>query len=150
MNTQQRVGLPHATLAKLVGLVMVFLFIRSAIPAEPTLSASVSQWAYRGISYVAYWRNLYSSPQSDQSLALLAATGANSVSIIVTCYQETITSTEILCLTDSQTPTDDDLRHVIARAHQLGLAVMLKPIIDLSNDPTHWRGEIGFGTDETA
>jgi hypothetical protein len=151
MNTQrQRVGLPHATLAKLVGLVMVFLFIRSAIPTEPTLSASVSQWAYRGISYVAYWRNLYSSPQSDQSLALLAATGANSVSIIVTCYQETITSTEILCLTDSQTPTDDDLRHVIARAHQLGLAVMLKPHIDLSNDPTHWRGEIGFGTDETA
>jgi hypothetical protein len=150
MNTQQRVGLPHATLAKLVGLVMVFLFIRSAIPTEPTLSASVSQWAYRGISYVAYWRDLYSSPQSDQSLALLAATGANSVSIIVTCYQETITSTEILCLTDSQTPTDDDLRHVIAQAHQLGLAVMLKPHIDLSNDPTHWRGEIGFGTDETA
>jgi hypothetical protein len=27
---------------------------------------------------------------------------------------------------------------------------MLKPHIDLSNDPTHWRGEIGFGTDETA
>nr|BAL52987.1 hypothetical conserved protein [uncultured Acetothermia bacterium]BAL60159.1 hypothetical conserved protein [Candidatus Acetothermum autotrophicum] len=129
---------------------MFFLIVRSVIPAEPTLSASVSQWAYRGISYVAYWRDLYSSPESDQSLALLAATGANAVSIIVTCYQETVSSTQIQCLTDSSTPTDDDLRHVIAQAHQLGLDVMLKPMVDLANDPAHWRGEINFGTDEAA
>jgi len=127
---------------------IVLLIVR--IAPGPSLSASVAEWDYRGISYVAYWRDLYSSAQSDQSLARLAATGANSVSILVTCYQETVTSTEILCLTDSRTPTDDDLRHVIDRAHQLGLKVMLKPHIDINIDPTRWRGEINFGSDEAA
>jgi hypothetical protein len=150
MNQQRRRVRSLRQALKLSALLMVFLIIRSVIPIESPLGASVAQWAYRGISYVAYWRDLYSSPESDQSLALLAATGANAVAVIVTCYQETVTATEIQCLTDSRTPTDDDLRHVIAQAHNLGLQVMLKPMIDLNNDPTHWRGEIDFGSDEAA
>jgi hypothetical protein len=35
------------------------------------------------------------------------------------------------------------LIHVIRQAHELGLRVMLKPHVDLWNDPSHWRGEIG-------
>ena len=47
------------------------------------------------------------------------------------------------------TPTDEDLVHVINQAHSLGMKVMLKPHLDLANDPTHWRGDIGQGFSES-
>jgi len=97
----------------------------------------------RGISYAAWWPGLYSDPDSDISLAHLAETGANWISLIVTCYQDTLSSTTIYA--SPGTPTDDDLIHVIRQAHALGLRVMLKPHVDLWNDPSHWRGEIGTG-----
>jgi len=96
----------------------------------------------RGISYAAWWSGIYSTPEADLSLAKLAATGANWISLIVTGYQETIHSTSIN-YTSEATPTDKELIHVIDKAHELGLKVMLKPHVDLSNDPEHWRGEIG-------
>ncbi len=108
-----------------------------------------TQWQ-KGISFAAWWRDLYSSPAADQALEELAATGATWISLIVTCYQETVSSTQIQCLTDSRTPTDADLIHAIQQAKSLGLKVMLKPHVDLNNDPTHWRGDINFGSDEAA
>ncbi|MDH7505329.1 MAG: glycosyl hydrolase family 53 [Candidatus Acetothermia bacterium] len=77
-------------------------------------------------------------------MELLAQTGAEWLALIVTCYQENIHSTEIGCLTGSRTPTDDDLRHAIQVARRLGLKVLLKPHLDLDDDPAHWRGEISF------
>lgn len=35
------------------------------------------------------------------------------------------------------------MRHTIQKAHELGLKVLLKPHIDLYDDPEHWRGQIG-------
>jgi hypothetical protein len=101
----------------------------------------------KGMSYSCWWPGLYSLPESDISLAHLTETAANWISLIVTCYQENLESTEISA--NESTPTDDDLIHVLDQAHALGLKVMLKPHLDLSNDPTHWRGEIGqaYGTE---
>ena len=100
-----------------------------------------------GISYMT-WRSIWSSPLGyDRSLADLATTGADWVSVIVTNYQDTITSTTII--TTINTPTDADLVHAITQAHSLGLKVMLKPHVDLANDPIHWRGDIGQGFTET-
>jgi hypothetical protein len=76
--------------------------------------------------------------------------GVDWISLLVTCYQQTVTSTEIACKPDASTPTDDDLVHVVGVAHRLGIRVMLKPHIDLSGDPGHWRGQIQFGEDEQA
>ncbi|MDW8031733.1 MAG: endo alpha-1,4 polygalactosaminidase, partial [Candidatus Bipolaricaulota bacterium] len=111
--------------------------------------AQSTSWQ-RGISFAAWWRDQYSSPAADQALEELAATGATWISLIVTCYQEAVSSTEIQCLTDSRTPTDADLIHAIQKAKSLGLKVMLKPHVDLNNDPDHWRGDINFGDDEAA
>lgn len=94
-----------------------------------------------GIAYTSWWSGNYSHPDSELSLTNLASTGANWISLLVTHHQETIASTTIL--TTSATPTNADLTHAITEAHGLGLKVMLKPHVDLLNDPTHWRGQIG-------
>ena len=101
----------------------------------------------KGMSYATWWQGQYSTPEADQTLDELAATGAEWIALIVTCYQETYLDTEITCDLP-RTPTDGDLAHVIQSAHNLGLKVMLKPHIDLNSDPDHWRGNIGQGFTE--
>jgi len=100
----------------------------------------------KGMSFVAWWPGLYSSPNGDQALSELREAGPDWISLIVTRYQDTIASTTIYA--SPGTPTDEDLVHVINRAHSLGMKVMLKPHLDLANDPTHWRGDIGVGFSE--
>lgn len=117
--------------------------------ARPHL-ASMSAFQ-EGIVYASWWHGEYASAESDQTLSeAIKATGANWISVVVTCYQENISSTRIQCKPESKTPTDADLAHVIGDAHRLGFRVMLKPHIDLDGDSTHWRGEIGSGSDEAA
>jgi hypothetical protein len=112
--------------------------------ADPRLLPSgASPSIQRGMNYAAWWQGLYRTPESDTSLENLADTGTKWLALIVTGYQETITSTTITRLLP-RTPTDEDLVHVIAKAHSLGMKVMLKPHVDLNNDPAHWRGQIGF------
>jgi len=41
--------------------------------------------------------------------------------------------------------SDSSLVDVINKSHRLGLKVMLKPHIDITNDPEFWRGDIGTG-----
>jgi hypothetical protein len=117
-------------------------------PAEvpPTTAPSELQ---KGITFATWWQGEYATPEAERSLANLAATGANWVAIVVTGYQTTYASTAITRDPPS-TPTDADLAHVIDKAHELGLRVMLKPHVDLAEDPAHWRGDIGTAfTDET-
>ncbi len=97
----------------------------------------------KGISYVAWRSDAYLRPESDQSLAHLRETSADWIALIVTQYQENITSTEIQAT--GATPSDASLIHAIETAHRLGLKVMLKPHVDLSSDPQHWRGQINPG-----
>ena len=101
----------------------------------------------KGISYATWWSGNYSTPDADLALARLADTGANWVSIIVTQYQDNVNSTAIA--PTEGTPTDADVIHAINEAHDLGLKVMLKPHVDLWDDPAHWRGEIGPGFNAT-
>ncbi len=101
----------------------------------------------KGISYTAWWPGEYSKPDADIALSNLRSAGADWISLLVTQYQDDISSTAIHSTTS--TPTDADLIHVITRAHSLGVKVMLKPHVDLANDPSHWRGQIGQGFTET-
>ncbi|MBI4283499.1 MAG: hypothetical protein HY663_03405 [Chloroflexi bacterium] len=62
--------------------------------------------------------------------------------LIVISLQETIASTNI---TRNQyaTASDQALRHMIDFAHSLGMRVMLRPQVRLSNDPSHSWIQIG-------
>ena len=113
-------------------------------PQDATVQAQASK--QKGISYATWWSGLYSQPDADLALANLADTGADWIGLIVTQYQDDISSTTIE--PTMATPADADLIQVISQAHSLGLKVMLKPHVDLANDPTHWRGQIGEGFTE--
>jgi hypothetical protein len=128
------------TVGSILGLLLVLggcVAVASGPPAaEPAL--------HRGMTFASWWEGEYASPGADRSLANLAATGANWVAIIVTGYQDSHSSTAIR-REQPRTPSDADLIHAIARAHELGLRVLLKPHVDLEGDPGYWRGRIGDG-----
>lgn len=126
-------------IARLAWLV-VFLGLGSGLAARPTAAQTPKQ---NGYSFAAYWNGLYSDPNADRALTNLRDMGVAWVSIVVTQYQDTIHSKTIG--PTEGTPTDADVRHAIRAAHARGLKVMLKPHVDLWNDPDHWRGEIGPG-----
>ncbi len=123
-------------------LVVIF----SLILSMQIVQAGIQTSKQKGIAYVSWTANEYTRPDADLALAHLRATGADWISLLVTQYQDIITSTTIY--TTTATPTDASLIHAISQAHSLGLKVMLKPHIDLSNDPKHWRGQIGQGFTE--
>ena len=85
---------------------------------------------------------LYFPPQADPSLKALATTGTNWISVIVSIYQETLSSTNITS-NQYRTASDDSLRHIIDLAHSLGIRVALAPGVFLSNDPEHSWVQIG-------
>ncbi len=121
-----------------LALAGTLLALAAAQPGHNAHSQPVRQ---NGIAYTAWWSGEYTRPDAGQSLTRLAETGAGWISLLATGYQDTIDSTTIY--TNSATPTDAELVHVIQQAHDLGLQVMLKPHVDLWADPNHWRGEIG-------
>lgn len=85
---------------------------------------------------------MYSSVLAGTSLQQLATTGATWVEVVVSGIQTNVSSTAI-DRGSSRTNTDADLERIINLAHQRGMRVLLKPQLDLGDDPTHWRGEIG-------
>lgn len=152
--TCRRVGCMILALpCAVVGVFLLFITLLS-----PPVQASAPPQPFpagfqKGISYESFHAGEFSSADSDQTLAEIAVpTGADWLAVIVTCYQDTIASTEISCDDDVATASDDDLRHVIQSAHDLGLKVMLKPHVDPIDHPdaTSGRFNIGFGSDEAA
>ena len=117
---------------------ILFLVICVMIAFSTITNAQTKQ---NGIAYVTYGVGFYSTEDADTSLSYIAATSANWISLLATGYQETVRDTTIYL--EEFSPTDEDLIHVINVAHKFDLKVMLKPHVDLKNDPEHWRGEIG-------
>lgn len=87
-----------------------------------------------------------SQNSTDKAWKQIKDVGAEWTSIVVTKYMDNISSLDIK--PSSQTSSDADIRNGIRDAKRLGLKVMLKPQLDLSNDAGHWRGQIGseFGS----
>jgi len=102
----------------------------------------------KGMSYVTWSREGFTGKKSDESVKSMAEAGINYVAIVATWYQQTYNSVEIT--PNDRSPSDASVRHVIRLAHELGMAVLLKPHIDLisSNDGSSSRGDIGFVTEE--
>ena len=125
---------------------------RPVNPAPSLIQPLSSPAAFKeGIVYGSWWHGEYASTGSDKTLAeSIIPTGANWISVVVTCFQQETGSTEIQCDPKGKTPTEYDLTHVIAEAHRLGLRVMLKPHIDLANNNGIWRGGINLGNTESA
>jgi hypothetical protein len=133
-----------------VGVFVLFVSVLSPPMQTPAAPRPLPDSFMKGVSYVSWWTGEYASSASDQTLSeVVVPSGANWIAVIVKCYQETVSSTNIECRTDRETATDDELRYVIRRAHGLGLKVMLKPHVELSEmvDATSGRFAINFGGD---
>jgi hypothetical protein len=134
----------------------------AAAPVPPRPSGA-SPLPYKGMTFTneRYCPNVsLASAAANRSMAHLATTGANAVSIVVTQYQKNTTSTDIYavaaptpCTTTPNgwcvTATDAEVAESIAAAHAKGFKVMLKLQIDLMDAPGLWRGDIGINMTDT-
>jgi len=137
------------SITPLTSVLVIMTFISTLFLPQP-LSHSQADMVMpqRGMCYVTWDKNRFSTRYSDESLEKLSGLGVDHISIIPTRYQDSYNSTDIK-KTD-KTPSDSSVKHAIRKAHKLGLKVMLKPHIDLIDkyDGTYWRADIGFSRDK--
>lgn len=96
----------------------------------------------KGMGYVTWSQEGYLSEGSDESLEAVKNLGTDYVSVLITWYQTNSWSGDIQ--RTAKTPTDEAVVHVIKKAHELGMKVMLKLHLDLiDKSDGSWRGEIG-------
>jgi hypothetical protein len=120
---------------------VVLVLLTLLLPRGASSDSGLLPPLHKGIAYVSWWHDLYDSQDSDSSLALLAETGSECISLLVTWYQDTESSTTIY-RDPQRTPSDAGVLRVIQRAHDLGMEVLLKPHVDCQNGA--WRGTIEF------
>jgi hypothetical protein len=91
------------------------------------------------MSYVNGIRDAAGFADSDASLAAMAKDGVNCIALNPMQSQSTTTSTDIHIERRFLGSTDDAVIHTIRVAHQLGMKVLLKPMV---NPRGRWRGDI--------
>jgi hypothetical protein len=128
---------------RLVAIVLAAAVVAMSACAR-TPAPLAPQEFQKGVAYTGYAADSYDGTGPRLSLDRVKQTGATWITLLVTGYQETVHTTAI-DLSGPATPPDASLKRIIEYAHGIGLKVMLKPHVDLSNDPAHYRGEIGPG-----
>lgn len=86
-------------------------------------------------------RGAYRSPMGIKSQDLMYELGNNWVCLAVANYQKTFYSTDIYA-DYKRTPSDRDIEAFVKKAHDNGIKVCLKPM--LNSEDNMWRAHIGF------
>src|SRR5579859_4021637 len=85
----------------------------------------------RGVCYAHTWRgggrDGYGSEASGRTLERLHAMGVDAISLTPFGFMASLSSTEVLVLQPASGESDERLAHEAARAHGLGMKVVLKP-----------------------
>lgn len=97
-----------------------------------------AEWQ-RGVNFTTYRPNAYAMPGTTTSLQRVAADGNDSVEIVSTWYSQNATSNTI-APDSTRTPTDYSVLQAMQTAQSQGLAVVLKPHVNI--DSGTWRGAI--------
>ena len=133
-------------LKKTVEVVVLFcLLVASPLTCIVLSVGSSNQNNYepvfqRGMSY-RHYSYPYNSSYSNESLRLMAQTNAEYVAITVWWLQENTSSTQIYA-EPGWTASNESLVMAIQRVHELGMKVMLKPMVDPEDFYNEWRGDI--------
>lgn len=80
-----------------------------------------------------------------QSMERLASNGLDWICITVNAWQETFYSTTVFSLY-GHTQTDEEIRHAVKMAKELGLKVCLKPMVNCLDHA--WRARIDFPSED--
>ncbi len=83
----------------------------------------------------------YQTKEAEKSLRRLKQDGVDYLCLAFFAWQDTFASTNIY-FEYGYTPTDEDIIHVIKKAHQLGMKVCLKPVVNCKDGT--WRAQITF------
>ena len=125
-------------------LVLVLLTVSMVQGVQVSGASTLSPFA-KGIDFPAYTANGYLTSDSDASLKLLAATGANWVGLQVEWIMPTATST-IIAPSGTVTPSDASLIHAISLAHSLGMKAELRLVTQMGDGsnkkqiaPSNWN-----------
>lgn len=94
----------------------------------------------KGVSYTAWGPYDMLSEDSDNSLAKARSDGCNWLAICVWWFQDNVNSTTIEPDYALYSATPESVIHAINTCHELGMKVMLKPMVDCRNGV--WRGNI--------
>ena len=112
-----------------------------AMVAAPLLTAGAcAAIDIKGISYTAWQPEAMLTEDSDASLAAARSDGCNWATICVWWFQDDVDSHSIEPDYARYSATPDSVVHAVTRCHDLGMKVMLKPMVDC-RDGT-WRGYI--------
>lgn len=99
----------------------------------------------KGINFPAWNREEYQQPSTIQSLEDMMRLQPNTVGIIATHYQKSISSTDIY--DTESTPSKNSLEFIINEAHKRRKNVMLKIHVIIQGDG--WHGQIGTDFEDT-
>jgi len=94
----------------------------------------------KGMTVNAWSVEAYSTSDFDQSITNLFNAKANWALFTVFWFMETSTSVEIHPRYDLYSASNSSLTHAIQKAHELGMKVSLKPMVDVVDGT--WRGQI--------
>jgi hypothetical protein len=99
---------------------------------------------FKGISYVGWWAYAYSSADSNTSLGDAKNAGCQWVAINVWWFQDTVNSSYIYPDYNSSwySVRSESVKVAVDRCHQLGMKVMLKPMLDVKSPRGTWRAYI--------
>ncbi len=115
-----------------------FCFVAAVIVSLHTGNCNAIE--FKGMSYTGWSRYAYSSTDSNTSLANMKNAGCQWVAITVWWFQDTTTSTVIAPDYTRFSVDPRSVKVAVDRAHQLGMKVMLKPMLDIKTG--EWRANI--------
>lgn len=94
----------------------------------------------KGMSYTAWEPNALFTEDSNTSLANAEQIGCNWIGLCVWWFQDDVNSVLIEPDYSLFSATPESVIHAINKCHELGMKVMLKPMVDCRNEI--WRGHI--------
>jgi hypothetical protein len=127
------------TVCALVLVLTIHPTLFSIIGATATGPDGFKPVFQKGMSY-RHYPYPYDSSFSNESLKRMAGTNTEYVAITVWWLQENVAATQIYRKAN-WTATDKALATAVAKAHELGMKVMLKPMVDPEDAYTQFRGD---------
>ncbi len=122
----------------IIYLLTVFAVVNVCVPIVQAIE-------FKGVSYTAWSPYAMLSEDSDNSLAKARADGCNWLAICVWWFQDNVNSTTIEPDYTLYSATVESVVHAINTCHELGMKVMLKPMVDCRDGV--WRGNINPSLD---
>ena len=122
-------------------LVLLSLVFASVVSHQVfSIPSITSMPTMKGMTVNAWSAEAYNTSDYDQSITNLSNIRANWVLFTIFWFMESPTSADIHPRYDLYSASNSSLIHAIQKAHELGMKVALKPMVDVIGGT--WRGQI--------